>query len=644
MKHPKKVEALLYSAVGVFFMFIVILGVNLLFGATRLRMDLTEDKLYTLTEGTKKILKKVDSPVEIRFYCSRGESRMPSTLRNFAQNIEDLLAEFKAQNPANIQIKKFDPKPDTEAEDLARLDGIEGQPLPSGESFYMGVCVSLDPQKVSVPFLSPERERLLEYDLARAVARVLSTNKPVIGLMTPLPIAGMPMNPMMMQMGRRGQEPWIILGELKADFDVQTVPMETEKIDDNIKVLMVVHPKSISDKAQFAIDQFVLRGGKLIAFLDPACLLDQSGQNPMGLNMGGGSSLPKLLKAWGLEFDTAKVAIDLSFIKEIGGQDGRPQKKIEWLFVNPEGINTKDAIMSQFDDILMPCAGVFTGTPATGLKMDVLLHTTTNSETIESFMAQMGGGGQKTLDEFKRSGKEMALAVRLSGKFKTAFPDGKPAEDKKDEEKTPDGEKKDVKPDEKKEPAKDDSLKESKADNVVYLVGDADLMYDGFSVRKHPIFGFAQPLNGNLTFVQSMVEQMAGDSDLIGVRSRASIRHPFTVVEKMHVQAQEKFQDRISKLEKEAQDAQTKLSELRVKKDGNQRFIVPPEARAEIEKLEKINAQASKELRRARKDLKQEEASLENGLKWMNIGAMPVAVTLAGLLLAAVRRKRTVAR
>lgn len=638
MQHPKKFEAMLYSTIGVAFMFIVILGLNLIFSPVRARMDMTADKLYTLSDGTKKILKKVDSPIEIRFYVSQGQTRMPSQLKTFSQNVEDLLAEFRAQNPGNIHIKRFDPKPDSEEEDLARLDGIEPQPLSNGEQFYMGVSISLDPQKVALPYLAPERERLLEYDLARAVARVMNTNKPNVGLMTTLPLAGMQVPPqMMMQMGQRGQDPWIIMNELKRDFDVQTVNTDAEKIDDNINVLMVVHPKNISDKAQYAIDQFVLRGGKLIAFLDPACLVDQSGRNPQfgGMNMGGGSSLPKLLKAWGLDFDVAKVAADRAFIQQIGGQDGRPRVEPTWLFVNPKGINTQDAIMNQFDNILLPCAGVFSGTPASGLKMETLIHTTKDSQLIDAFMAQMGGGGQKTLDEFKASDKEMPIAVRLTGKFKTAFPDGKPADEAKPDDKK--DEKKEDKP-------KDDSLKESKGDNVVYLVGDADLMYDNFSVRKLPFFGMVQPFNGNLSFVQSLVEQMAGDSDLIGVRSRASIRRPFTVVEEMRTVAQKKFQTKIADFEKQAQEAQTKIGEIQSKKEGNQRFILSPEAKAELAKLQETQAKANKELRKVRKELRQDEESLENTLKWVNIAAMPVVVAIAGIALAGLRKKRTVAK
>ena len=628
---------MLYSTIGVGFLFIAILGLNLIFSPVRVRVDMTADKLYTLADGTKKILKKIDSPIEIRFYRSSGEGRLPSNLKTFAQNVEDLLAEFKAQNPGNIVIKKFDPSPDSEAEDLARLDGIEAQPLNTGDQLYMGVAISLDPQKVALPYLAPERERLLEYDLARAIARVMNTTKPVVGLMTPLPIAGMQMPPqMMMQTGQRGQEPWIVLNELKRDFEVETVPMQTESIPENVKVLMVVHPKEISDKAQFAIDQFILRGGKLIAFLDPSCLVDQSGRNnQFGMNMSGGSSLPKLLKAWGIDFDTSKVAADRGFMKQIGGPNGQPRTDPTWLFLNSKGINAKDAIMSQFDDILLPCPGVFTGTPASGLKMDTLLHTTKDSQLIDSMMAQMGGGGQKTLDDFKAGDKELALAVRLTGKFKTAFPDGKPADEAKSEDK------KDEKKDDK---LKGDSLKESKSENVVYLVGDADLMYDNFSVRKLPMFGLVQPFNGNLTLVQSLVESMAGDSDLIGVRSRASIRRPFTVVEEMKSEAQKKFQAKIGDYEKQAQEAQTKISEIQSKKEGNQRFILSPEAKAELAKLQETQVKASKELRRVRKELRQDEESLENRLKWTNIAAMPLGVTIVGLALAVLRKKRTVAK
>ncbi len=633
MKH-KKTETLLYSAIGVAFMFLVVVGVNLIFNAIRMRVDMTEDKLYTLSPGTKEILHRIDSPVEVRFYYSKSEQQVPSQYKNYAQSVEDLLQEFRQQNPQNIEIRKFDPEPDSEAEDLARLDGIEPRNLPGGEQFYLGVAVSQEPAKASLPFLTPERERLLEYDLARTISQVMSTNKPVVGVMSPLPLNGMPANPNMMRMGQQGTPPWIIINELKRDFEVETVGMEVEEIPQNIQVLLVIHPKGITDKAQFALDQFVLRGGKLVAFVDPLCLVDQSNPGPMGMQMGNGSSLPKLFAAWGIDFNTGKVVADLNFMKaDLAGPDGRQRLEPTWLFLNKRGIDSQDAIMSQFDNILMPAAGAFTGTPVKGLSMETLLHSSTNSEMVETFMAQ--GGGQKIVTDFKPSGLDLNLAVRLTGKFKTAFPDGKPAdtstsEADKDKEKAA-------------EPAKE-YLKESKNDNFVYLIGDADMIYDNFCVRKLPIFGLAQPFNGNLTFVQSITEQMAGDINLIGARSRASIRRPFTVVEDMRAEAQKRYQAQIAGFEKQLQEAQQKISEIQSKKEGNQRFILSPEARTEMANLQQKQAEANRALREVRKKLRRDEESLENELKWANIAGMPLLVTILGIALAIVRKRKTVAR
>ena len=279
-----KLQTILFSAAGVALVFVAVVGANLIISQLRARVDLTTDKLHTLSDGTKAILAKIDSPIQVRLYLSQGKDRMPAALKTYAQSVEDLLAEFKAQAKGNLEIKKFDPEPDSEAEDSAKLDGIEPQMLQTGESLYLGVAIEYPPQKAALPFLSPQREKLLEYDLARALSQVLATNKPVVGVMSPLPIFGQPMNPMMMQMGRQqGSEPWVFINELKRDFDVQQVAMDVEFIDEKIKVLLVLHPKDISDKAQFALDQFVLRGGKLVAFLDALCLADNRQPNPMGL-------------------------------------------------------------------------------------------------------------------------------------------------------------------------------------------------------------------------------------------------------------------------------------------------------------------------------------------------------------------------
>src|SRR5437667_2513266 len=465
----KAIETILYSAAGVVAMLVILVAFNFIVGLAPKRVDLTQEKAYTLSDGTRAILKKLDTSVKIRFYCTQGENANAQTLylKSYAKRVEDLLNEYKQAAKGKLTIEKYDPEPDSDAEDSARLDGVEGEMLQTGERFYLGLAVSVLDEKQAIPFLDPSRERLLEYDLSRAISRVMTPEKPVVGIMSALPVFGMPANPMMMRMGQgQGQQPWVIVNELKNDFNVRRVEMMVDKIDDDIKVLVVIHPREITDKAQYALDQFVMRGGKLIAFLDPLPMVDTKEQNQMFGNIpNSGSSLDKLLKAWGLSFENAKVVADMNFKMQIGGRNGQPQEAPAVLSITPEGINKDDIITSQIDNVWLPYAGAFTGTPVAGLKETVLLKSTSESQLVDGFMANLSGAN--VLKEFKPSGISYALAVKLTGKFKTAFPTGKP-EDKKDEDKK-DADKKDEKPAEKKP---DDSLKETRQDNTVILVGD----------------------------------------------------------------------------------------------------------------------------------------------------------------------------
>src|SRR5688572_18472786 len=634
----KKLDTLLFSAIGVGVMFVIVFAINIIASTLKGRIDLTEGKIYTLSPGTRAILKKIDSPVEVRFYYSQSESRIPSQFKTYTKRVEDLLGEFRQASGGKLEIKKLDPQPDSEAEDLANLDGVEGQPTETGDKIYLGVAISLDPHKVAIPFLLPNRERMLEYDLARAISQVLSTNKPVVGVMTPLPIFGQPMNPMMMRMGQQGQEPWVFISELKRDFEVKQVPMETEKIDDDIKVLIAIHPKEIKETAEYAIDQFVMRGGKLIACLDPMSLADVQKQNPMMPMPGGASNLEKLLKAWGLTFETTKVAADMNFARKLQVRQGVQEIVPTLLFLSEAGISKEDAVAGQVDEIWLPFAGVFTGTPTAGLKQTVLLKTTKNSQLVEPFLSQMSPS--KIVDDFKASDTSYALAIRLEGKFKTAFPDGKPAA-KPDEAK--DGEKKDEK---KPEDAAKDTLKETKADNAVLLIGDTDWLSDQFSVQVQNFFGqkIVQVRNGNLALVQGLVEQFAGDQNLIGTRSRGSLNRPFTVVKEMQAQANARFQAEIAKLQKEADEANQKLNELQGKKEGNQRFVMPKEQQEEMEKFKQKRADANRQLKLVRRDLAKDIESLELRTKVINIAGMPFLVAALGIGLAVVRKQKTKAK
>jgi ABC-type uncharacterized transport system involved in gliding motility auxiliary subunit len=300
-------------------------------------------------------------------------------------------------------------------------------------------------------------------------------------------------------------------------------------------------------------------------------------------------------------------------------------------------MDTNDVATSQIGDVWLPLCGAFTGTPVAGLKETVLLHSSKDSQLVDAMLANLAG--ENIMKEFKPSGVNYSLAIRLTGKFKTAFPDG-PPQDKKDE-----GEKKDEKkPDEKKA---SDSLKETKGDNTVVLFGDADLLYDPFTIRRidSPFGAMQMAMNANLSLAQNLVEQMTGDNNLIAVRSRATLSRPFEKVQQMEAAANERFQGEIKRLQESRDEAQRKINELQAeKKDKDQRFILSPEQRAELEKLRKEEADTGKRLRKVQKDLRNEVVSMQNRIKWINTLAVPLAVTATGLLVAIVNRRKTSAK
>jgi len=627
----KSLETLLYSTAGILVMLALVIAINVLASVAPVREDLTQEKAYTLSAGTRAVLKKLDTPVTIHFYCTQGATATPETvyLKAYAKKVEDLLHEYQQIAGNNLVVKKFDPQPDSDAEDSARLDGLEPQTLQGNDEFYLGVSVSLADDRVAIPFLDPDRERQLEYDLTRAISQVFTPDKPVIGVMSALPVFGQAANPMLMESGQQGTPGWTLIEQLKEDFNLKQVDLTADKIDDSIKVLLVIHPKDISETAQYAIDQFVLRGGKLIAFLDPQSLMDsraqQQQQNPM---LGGqppantSSSLPLLLKGWGLDFDTSKVVADLNYKLQLAGPTGQPTEAPAFLGLTADAINRDDIATGPVDTVWLPLAGAFTGSPAAGLKESVLLHSSTQAELVDGMMASMGGG-ESLMQDFKPTGVSYALAVRLSGKFKTAFPNG------------PSG------------VTNSAGLKESAADNSVVLFGDSDFAADDFAMRKTqtPFGDMASPLNGNLGLVQNVVEQMAGDSNLIEIRSRATTHRPFTRIKDMEAAAEATGEAKITELQTSLNDTQQRLSELeQEKKDKDQAFILSPEQRAELDNFRKKQAEVSRELKQAQKDLRKEVVSLETRIEWLNILAMPLAVTLAGILIALVKRKQTSAK
>lgn len=623
----KTFEPFLYSTIGVIAMLLILVAFNVIAAQFKQRIDLTAEHAYTLSPGTRAILAKLDTPVQMRFYCTKNVSTMPVALSTYAQRVEDLLGEYRQASKGKIEIQRLNPEPDSDAEDSARLDGIEGEPLRSGERVYLGLSVSMLDQKQTIPFLTPDRERLLEYDISRAIAGVMTTEKPSVAVMSSLPVMGQ-MNPMM-QRQQRGQRPWALIDELKRDFNMKQVETTADKIPDDIKVLLVIHPKGISDATQFALDQFVLRGGKLIVFVDPMCALDRPPMQTGMMPQPSVSNLEKLFPAWGIVFDTSKVVADMEHVARL--QEG-PNPAV--LALNETDVNKDDVVTAEADNLVMAFAGALVGTPKDGITETILVKSSKRSQLVEAMAAQMMG--PQIARDFAAGGVEYPLAVRLNGKFKTAFPDGKPkasptagaAEEKKPAEQT-------------SEPA----LKESSQPTTVVLVGDADMIQDPLAIRElGTLTGqrLIMPSNSNLSFAQGIVEQLAGDSNLISVRSRASRERPFTVVQKLQADAEANYQSKIRELENSLAETQRKVNELqRTKGEDGQRFILSPEQQQELANFRKTEADVKGQLKDMRRQLRASIDSLENRIKWLNIAGMPAAVIVAGFVFSMVRRKRS---
>lgn len=627
----RKSELMIFSAAGLVVLFLALVALNYLASRASARVDLTEGNIYTLSEGTRRILQGLEAPVKLKLYVTRGEE-VPLPLRSFAQRVEDVVKEFKAAGGDKLEVERYDPKPDSEEADAAQLDGVEPQQLMTGENFYLGLTVSRLDRKQTIPALNPQREQLLEYDLARAISAVGAANRPRIGLMSSLPVAGAAASPMT----RMPQIPaWVLHNELRRQFEVENVDMQAEAIDRKIDVLLLIHPRDLTPKTEYALDQFVLRGGKLIAFIDAYALFDQipagPGQPPQ---QGSISNLPTLLKAWGVVPSEGKVLADVVYASG-GGQRYSPTV----LNLNRTALNRDDVATNQLETLLYPFGGGFEVKPAAGLSVTPLISSSPNSMLVEHEKAtEMGDAATAN---FKPAGKPYLLALRLSGKFKTAFPQGAPADPSAQDAAKKDAKKED-KAAEKLAPAP--GLKESAKDNSVVLVGDIDMLADGAAVDIQEIFGqkIVVPSNGNLAFAVNLVEQLASGDALSSLRARAAAFRPLTVVRELEAEAQQQYFGKIQSLEGELQKTTKRLEELRQSKGGPgaPAQIMTPEQQAELERFRKHVAETRLELKEVRKNLRQDAEQLVFWTKVANIALMPLLVALAGLAIALLRRSR----
>ena len=597
--------------------------------------DFTENKVFTLSDGTKSILGELDTKVVIRYYASRNADYTPGQLKLHIRRVDDLLKEYKNLSNDKIRIENIDPEPDTDAEDSANLDGIRS--IDEQGNFYLGIAVSALDKKVVLPFLNPGEETMLEYQISKAIAEVTTPVKPVIGIMSAFDLAGMPA----MMPGQQPQQPWVIYQQLKESFDLRDLGMTPEKIDPNeIKVLFLFHPAEITKEAEFLVDQYLLNGGTVVACLDAFSVAAQmlGGQpNPMTGQPGGAptsSTLPTLLSAWGVEFVSDKVLADPIHATLLGGE----RKGIAVLSLPQSAMPQKDNIITKaIDSITLYLPGAFKRTSGGGVSTNSLVRSSTGAGFVDPTKASRLDPSLDT--SLKADGTAYDLITHLSGNFKTAFPEGKPKAE--EPEPAPTEEKK-----EEVEKLKDESLKEAVKPGNVFLIADIDAFYDRFAYNVQNFGGMqmATPMNGNASLLFNLLDQAVGSKYLIGSRSRAATRKPFTVIKEMEAEFEKKVGGKIEEFEQKQSEAINKLQELQAQRGESSSPFGTPEQKAEIAKLQEQRVVYSRLIREQQKELRREKDKLGGKITLLNVAAMPALVILVGLGLFLKRRSSTRAR
>jgi ABC-type uncharacterized transport system involved in gliding motility auxiliary subunit len=619
------------GALGLACLLVIIGAVYVIVANLRIRADLTAEKLYTLSKGSRELLGKLPKDVTLKFYFSRSSAEMPMALKTYADQVCDLLKEYAIAGGGRLVLEEYDPKPDSDSEEWAQRYGVEPQQTsPFGQPVYFGlVAVSGSSQQVLAGF-NPRTEATLEYDVTRLITRVAWPEKPVVGVMSSLKVLGEQPNPMMM-MQRPRQKPdqgWAVFQELRKDYIVQEIEMEAETIPQEITTLIVIHPKNLTDKALFALDQFVLRGGRLIALVDPFSIADFNAnaqqQNPMMMQMGGGgqagpSTLGKLFTTWGVTFDTSKVIADLSAATKLNAGNGRVEDNAAFLSLTSANTTKDDLLTAQLSQVMLPFSGCFEFVENKDIKVTPLFLTSKdNACLVDQMNVQMGMAAMRA--QLKPNGVQRTLAARLQGTFKTAFPNGYAEAGATNA------------------PVK--GLTTGKGN--VMLFADTDFISDPFCVQVvQSLFGnIAQPINDNMTLFGNSVEQLAGRQELIGVRARGNFNRPFIRVDRLEAAAMKKWQAEEERLQQRLTETQQRLNELQQQKKGAERMILSREQQAEIAQFRKLQADTSKQLKNVRKNLNRDIEQLGLKLKLINIALIPLIVICFGIGRGLQRRKQ----
>jgi ABC-type uncharacterized transport system involved in gliding motility auxiliary subunit len=601
-----------------------------------LRLDLTEQHLYTLSPGTLRSLKQIVEPITLRFYYSTRLGDTAPAYGVYARRVHELLDQYVAAAHGKIRLEVFNPQPFSAVEDQAVAFGLQGVPLSSnGEQVYFGLAGtnSTDDQQV-IDFFSPDRARFLEYDLTRLIHNLEVPKKTVVGLISFLPLEG----DVTAMMQGRPSVPMAIVTQLEQLDTIKPLASDVTKIPPDVDVLMLVHPQHLSEETLFAIDQFVLRGGRALVFVDPYSEL--AAAHPSRPGMPGsptGSDLQRLLASWGVKLRPGVIAADRRAAQRVNvpapGRGLVALDYVAWLDLRGNDLDRQDVITADLNHVAMATAGIIEKLPKATTAITPLITTSRDSEAlpIDKVMGMPDVAG--LLADFKPSGKRYILAAQVRGRVESAFPKGPPQPPAKPGSKSPEA----AKPG---PPAK--WLARSTRPINVIVVADTDLLADAFWVERENFFGreVMVPTADNGDFVANAIEVLAGGEDLVGLRSRGTNARPFDVVDQIRRDAEARYSAEEQRLQATLESTQSKLANLTGNGQTGATAALSPAQEKAIEQFRSDLLLTRRELRAVQAALRQNIALLKGWLEFVDIALVPIIVAIVAVVLAAVRTRR----
>jgi len=597
------------------------------------RVDLTQQHLYSLSQGTRTMLGDLKEPVRFRFFMSSGLTKQAPQIAAFAGRVRTLLDSYAAAAGGNIVLEVIDPRPFSEEEDRAVAFGIDSFTGTGGERLFFGLAATNSTNGQStIRAFAPDREAFLEYDLTRLVSELGRRGKPVVALLDGIGLAG---NPMMRLPEQQ------VLSQMKQFFDVKPLSGDVEKLPDDTRVLMVVHPQDLTEKTLFTIDQWVMAGNPAMIFVDP---IAENQLGPRGVPPPNRTSnLEPLFKAWGVKFDTARAIGDPDYALEternVGGRSVTSQN-LPWIALRGDALTRDEAILAQLSAIVMTTAGAFE-TTKDGVALRPLLQASSAAVTLDAALAgDRNGDPRRLLVSLSKAPKPPILAARLTGTLDSAYPDGLKTDEKKPDGPKADEEKADeVKKDEAK-PAANPLKKSAKPANVI-LVGDADMLMDRNWIQMHSLFGqqVAQAFANNGDFVINAIEQMAGGAALSDLRGRGVSWRPFELIQRMEAEADSRFRAKEQELTTQLKDTEQKLSQLPKAAEGSNDVLTPEQTKT-MEGFRTQLLAIRSELRDVQFALRRDVDHLKNLVTAVNVGVLPVTVGFVALAFGLRRSRR----